>query len=111
MTIAAPTIISAEGIQQRQLFLEEESLALKRAVNREGIFLLGPRVQNLEGFLQARYQVAQALGTNAGTSALELACEGLKEHSSETGSPTGSDQTTGTSCCPGKTGNGPSALP
>jgi len=79
MTIAAPTIISAEGIQQRQLFLEEESLALKRAVNSEGIFLLGPRVQNLEGFLQARYQVAQALGTNAGTSALELACEGLKE--------------------------------
>ena len=79
MTIAAPTIIAAEGVQQRQLFFEEEALAHKRAINREGIFLLGPRVQSLEGVLQARYQVAQALGTNAGTAALELACEGLKE--------------------------------
>src|SRR5260370_20239837 len=79
MVIATSTSISAEGIQQRQLFLEEESVALKRAINREGIFLMGPRVQSLERFLQARYQVTQVLGTNAGTAALELACEGLKE--------------------------------
>src|SRR5260370_9019064 len=79
MVITTPTIISAEGIKPRQLFLEEESIALKRAINREGIFLMGPRVQSLERFLQARYQVTQVLGTNAGTAALELACEGLKE--------------------------------
>jgi len=79
MVITISTSISAEGIQQRQLFLEEESIALKRAINREGIFLMGPRVQSLERFLQARYQVTQVLGTNAGTAALELACEGLKE--------------------------------
>lgn len=79
MVIATSTSISAEGIQQRQLFLEEESVTLKRAINREGIFLMGPRVQSLERFLQARYQVTQVLGTNAGTAALELACEGLKE--------------------------------
>lgn len=79
MVIGAPPVISAEGIKPRQLFLEEEAIALKREINREGVFLMGPRVRSLEEYLQQRYQVAQVLGTNAGTAALELACEGLKE--------------------------------
>ncbi len=36
MITAAPPFFFAEGIQQRQLFPEEESIAVKRAVNCEG---------------------------------------------------------------------------
>ena len=36
MITPAPLILSAEGIQQRQFLPEEESIAIKRAVNCEG---------------------------------------------------------------------------
>lgn len=36
MITAVPPILSAEGIQQRQLLPAEESIAIKRAVNCEG---------------------------------------------------------------------------
>ena len=36
MITPAPPILSAEGIQQRQFLPEEESIAIKRAVNCEG---------------------------------------------------------------------------